>query len=333
MKKKLKVLIVLFVAMMILVGCSSQDNSSDGQDSTEYEHFVGFSANTFSDNWMVTTSEELEELCTNAGYRYTALGAEGVAATQVSQIENMVTMGCDYLVVSPVDPDALHDVLKDASSKGVKIVMTGHQYDDDEPFVISVSGDQREFGASAAKAAAAWIDETFPDAEDGSVEVALFINSTYETFVERADGMADVEKLTSKAKIVETYDLIGQADANTKVQEYTDQLLMSHPNIKVIVSHSSDYGNAIDEVIMRTAGLDTDNMGIFSCDWLVATADSLKASSEGKSVIRAFIDSGNYTKDLFNALTGELATDENGIAWINFYTWTVDNVDEAYAIH
>ena len=333
MKKKLKVLIVLFVAMMILVGCSSQDNSSDGQDSTEYEHFVGFSANTFSDNWMVTTSEELEELCTNAGYRYTALGAEGVAATQVSQIENMVTMGCDYLVVSPVDPDALHDVLKDASSKGVKIVMTGHQYDDDEPFVISVSGDQREFGASAAKAAAAWIDETFPDAEDGSVEVALFINSTYETFVERADGMADVEKLTSKAKIVETYDLIGQADANTKVQEYTDQLLMSHPNIKVIVSHSSDYGNAIDEVIMRTAGLDTDNMGIFSCDWLEATADSLKASSEGKSVIRAFIDSGNYTKDLFNALTGELATDEKGIAWINFYTWTVDNVDEAYAIH
>ncbi len=333
MKKKLKVLIVLFVAMMILVGCSSQDNSSDGQDSTEYEHFVGFSANTFSDNWMVTTSEELEELCRNAGYRYTALGAEGVAATQVSQIENMVTMGCDYLVVSPVDPDALHDVLKDASSKGVKIVMTGHQYDDDEPFAISVSGDQREFGASAAKAAAAWIDETFPDAEDGSVEVALFINSTYETFVERADGMADIEKLTSKAKIVETYDLIGQADANTKVQEYTDQLLMSHPNIKVIISHSSDYGNAIDEVIMRTAGLDTDNMGIFSCDWLEATADSLKASSEGKSVIRAFIDSGNYTKDLFNALTGELATDENGIAWINFYTWTVDNVDEAYAIH
>lgn len=76
--------------------------------------------------------------------------------------------------------------------------------------------------------AADWIDASFPDAEDGSIEVAVFENSSNDLFQQRAEGLKQVEELTSKAKIVEVYDLAGQQNSGAKCQEYADALFLSH---------------------------------------------------------------------------------------------------------
>ncbi|MCR5229649.1 MAG: substrate-binding domain-containing protein [Solobacterium sp.] len=335
----------LFLAVLLvfgLVGCSSgqsSSGSSTGSDTgnapaaAEAEHFVGFSAMTFGDNWMVNTDAKLKEICDAKGFKYTAMGAEGVAATQVNQIENMVTQGCDIILITPLDIDALHDTIKAASEKGVTCVYIGDPYAGEDPFCICLNVDQREFGSQAAKAAAEWIDATYPDAADGSVEVAVFQNSSNDAFVLRADGLHDVEKFTKKAKIVETYDLVGQSNANAMCQEYTDQLLMKHPDVKAIVSHSSDFGNAIDEVIMRTASVDPTTMGIFADDWLQAAADAVKSSKDGGSAFRAFIDSGEAAQAFMEAALGELEMNDQKQAMMKLYTFTADNIDEAYALH
>ncbi|MBR4162733.1 MAG: substrate-binding domain-containing protein [Solobacterium sp.] len=338
MKKLLKVACALGMTLS-LAACGANNstaaNTTSATETTEGEagHFVGFSAMTMGDAWMVQTGDQIKKVCDENGWKFEMQGAEGVAATQVSQIENMVTMGCDIILITPLDIDALHDVMKDANDKGVTCVYIGDPFEGEEPFSICVNVDQRDYGSQAAKAAADWIEATYPDAADGSIEVAIFQNSQVEAFVLRADGMHDIEKFTSKAKVVETYDLVGQANMNAMCQEYTDELLMKHPDVKVIISHSSDFGNAIDEVIMRTGTVDPTTMGIFADDWLEAAADAIKSSTEGKSAFRAFIDSGESSKALLDAGLGLVQPDENCQVMMELHTFTAENIDGAYALH
>ena len=338
MKKVAKLFLMLALVLAVLTGCASEktEPAAEGNAETETktaEHFIGFSAMTFSDNWMVTTSDGLEAYCKERGYDYTKASAEGVAAEQVNQIENMITQGCDVILITPLDIEALHDVMKKAHDQGVTCVYIGDPFEGEEPFAICLNVDQREFGSRAAKAAAEWIDKTYPDAADGSIEVAVFQEGSQDAFLARADGLHDVEKFTKKAKIVETYDLVGQANPKAKAQEYTDQLLLKHPDVKVIISHSADYGNAIDEVIMRTAGVDPTTMGIFACDWLEAAANAVEQSAEGKSAFRAFVESGDFTLAFLQAGVGELEINEKMQALMPLYTITAENIQDAYKMH
>ena len=338
MKKVAKLFLMLALVLAVLTGCASEkaepaENGNTETETKSAEHFIGFSAMTFSDNWMVTTSDGLEAYCKERGYDYTKASAEGVAATQVNQIENMITQGCDVILITPLDIEALHDVMKKAHDQGVTCVYIGDPFEGEEPFAICLNVDQREFGSRAAKAAAEWIDKTYPDAADGSIEVAVFQEGSQDAFLARADGLHDVEKFTKKAKIVETYDLVGQANPKAKAQEYTDQLLLKHPDVKVIISHSADYGTAIDEVIMRTAGVDPTTMGIFACDWLEAAANAVEQSVEGKSAFRAFVESGDFTLAFLQAGVGELEINDKMQAIMPLYTITAENIQDAYKMH
>lgn len=352
MKKKCLAMAMAAMMMLgLLAGCQSASSgtaeSSGAADSSESaaeqttsetaadgaEHFIGYSCMTFEDAYLVDTGNKLRELCEENGYQYTEMGAEGVASKQVEQIENMVTMGCDIICVCPIDVDALLDTFTKAREQGVRIVFVGDPLDNRDAFDVAVNVSQYDFGATAAQAAADWIDATFPDAADGSIEVAIFENTSQEVFQQRAEGLKSIEQLTSKAKIIETYDLAGQQNSGAKCQEYADALFLSHPECKVILSHSSDYATSIDEVVMRVAGLDVQQVGIFSCDWLQAAADSIKASPEGGSTIRAIIDSGDLGVVMFNAAMGNIEVDENGFASMPLTTVTAENVDDAIASH
>ena len=349
-KKYLAALMAAAMMLGLFTGCQSAPSStpasqgdsapasaSTGEPASEQteggEHFVGYSCMTFEDAYLVDTGNKLRELCEENGYQYTEMGAEGVASKQVEQIENMVTMGCDIICVCPIDVDALQDTFTKAREQGVRIVFVGDPLDTRDAFDVAVNVSQYDFGVSAAQAAADWIDATFPDAADGSIEVAIFENSSNDLFQQRAEGLKMVEQLTSKAKIVETYDLAGQQNSGAKCQEYADALFLSHPDCKVIISHSADYATSIDEVVLRTAGLDVQQIGIFGCDWLQAAADSIKLNAEGGSTIRAIIDSGDLGVVMFNAATGALEVDENGFAPMPLTTVTAENVDDAIALH
>lgn len=302
----------------------SADSNQDGKV------VIGYSASSLSDNYMVETSEKLQKLCEGYGYEYTVMGAEGVTAKQIEQIENMVTMGCDWIYAMILDPDAMEEVFRKAEEQNTHIVYIGTAYEDPSVFTAALAAAQYDFGYQAAEAAAQWIDENYPDAEDGTVEVAVFKNSILEDFQKRADGFAQIETLNSKAKIVETYDLVGQDAAAAKCQEYTDQLFMKHPDVKVILSHSSDYGTAIDEVIMRTPALDPETIGLFSDDWLIPAANGIKDSVEGKSTFRALVASGDLNQLVMDLIRGEVLPDEEKYVYIPMYTFDAANIDEAF---
>lgn len=310
-----------------------KDDTEAQADKDSGDLYIGFSAMSFDDAYLVETGNTLRALCEERGIEYTEIGADGQAAKQAEQIENLASMGVNKILVTPIDIGALTDVFRRVRSQGCEVIFVGDPLDEQDSFDAAINVDQYQFGYDAAKAAADWIDKTFPDAEDGSIEVAVFVNTMAEPFEKRAGGLKEIEKLTSKAKIVEIYDTTGQTNANAKCQEYADMMFVSHPDVKVVLAHSSDYATAIDEVVLRTNGVDASQFGIFSCDWLAAAAESIKVSGDNQSVIRGLVDSGDLGKSMFDVAVGDSKADENGYFQIPLSTITLENVDEALSSH
>lgn len=66
--------------------------------------------------------ENMKKLLEEAGYKVDLQYASNDVATQVSQIENMISNGCDLLVVASIDGNSLGTPLQAAKDAGVKVI-------------------------------------------------------------------------------------------------------------------------------------------------------------------------------------------------------------------
>ena len=65
---------------------------------------------------------KLQEILDENGYEATIVGCEENASTQISQIENFITSGCDMIMVHPHDADAVEASCKNALDAGIKVM-------------------------------------------------------------------------------------------------------------------------------------------------------------------------------------------------------------------
>ena len=64
----------------------------------------------------------MQQLLQENGYSVDLQYASNDIATQVNQIENMISEGCKVIVIAPIEPDSLTSVLEQASKKKVYII-------------------------------------------------------------------------------------------------------------------------------------------------------------------------------------------------------------------
>ena len=72
-------------------------------------------------HWAGVMSK-LQEILDENGYEATIVGCEENASTQISQIENFITSGCDMIMVHPHDADAVEESCKQALDAGIKVM-------------------------------------------------------------------------------------------------------------------------------------------------------------------------------------------------------------------
>lgn len=135
MKKKiLSMLLVSALGMSLLAGCGTSgevaDKGSSGQNTESSDTGGGSSDKKLIGVAMPTKDlqrwnqdgsnmkQELEE----AGYEVDLQYASNEPATQVSQLENMISKGCDLLVVAAIDGSTLGEPLKQAKENGIPVI-------------------------------------------------------------------------------------------------------------------------------------------------------------------------------------------------------------------
>lgn len=292
---------------------------------------IGFSTMTLASEFFSVLDEDAHKYLEADGYEVITLSCEMNAATQVSDIENLISMDCDAILVFAVDPGAIQDVCAKAMEAGIKVFPLATSFDNRDAYTYIMGTDQYASGANCAKMTAAWIDATFPDAEDGSVEVAIIGNTSSAEAVARTDGFYTIEQETSKAKVVEMFDLTGATDTNIKAQEYADVITSKYPNVKAVIAYGVDSELGANEVFMRDSNLDREHFGIFGVDTSQVGYEQIKLSVTNDSLIRGTVNLGDdLAMDVYELITGQLddLADADGYIFKPSTAVDVSNVDD-----
>ena len=127
--KKIAGLACAAVMALSLIGCNAitidgEDNtvSSENEGGITGNESIGFSVSTLNNPFFVTLSEGAKEKAEEEGAELIVVDAGDEAAKQASDIEDLISKNISVLIVNPVDSDAVAPAVKDAVSKGIKVI-------------------------------------------------------------------------------------------------------------------------------------------------------------------------------------------------------------------
>ena len=112
-KKLLAVLLCIALVSSFMVGCQGADGGKQK---------VGVAMPTKDLQRWNQDGANMKSSLEEAGYAVDLQYANDDVATQVSQIENMITSGCDVLVIASIDGGSLGTVLADAKEKKIPVI-------------------------------------------------------------------------------------------------------------------------------------------------------------------------------------------------------------------
>lgn len=284
---------------------------------------VGFSAVTLDSEFFVNMANQIEAYLEPYGVDFTALSADANAATQIENIENFTTMGMDVVVMFLVDNEALVDTLVKARQNGVYIIVIGTILENKDAVDACINVDQAESGEVAAKQMAAWVDATFPDAEDGSIEIAVMTARTNDSGISRSDAMLKVAEYSSKIKMVGEYEVPGENDS-VLAQQYAETIFTQYPNVKGILCYGSDMAVGANEIALQKAA-NVAEFCIVTVDTPTVILEGIKASENNESVIRATVALGAGTPyTIYQLISGEWADQIGEDKWFREPCYEVD---------
>jgi len=315
MKKVVSFLLVVSMLLLLLAGCSSKSTSTtatttDTSTSTK-KKTVGFCLPYTTNSFMAGLSDGVKKAFEDKGMDCQIASADGDSTKQINQVENFVSSKTDLIIIMAVNPSGITDSLKKARAAGTKVLAIGT---DTGEYDMVMKTDEKNAGHLIAEEAAQWIAKTFPDAKDKSVNVAILENRDDPEASKRADGLQDIETLSSKAKIVKT---VGTGVTTDDGQKAAENLFQTNPDIKVIICNNSGMGLGVNAYVMTqgSAVKDKSKFATFGSDADDHSIAAVKDSATNKSVLRGILQVGGSLEDIV-----KLATD-NGIKVINNGTY------------
>ena len=124
--KKLVSIGLIAVMAMSLAACSdgsgSSSSSSEEKTTEDGSGKIGVAMPTKDLQRWNQDGENMKKQLEEAGYEVDLQYASNDVATQVSQIENMISGGCDALVIASIDGESLGTPLKTAEEEGIPVI-------------------------------------------------------------------------------------------------------------------------------------------------------------------------------------------------------------------
>ena len=333
MKKKI-VSILLCVTMVaaMAVGCGSKDGGSDSKsesgDSKDKKCKVGITIQSLSNAYWAGVMGKLEEQLKDKGWDYTLIDCEDNSATQVSQIENFITSGCDLIMVHPSDAKAVENICKEALDADIKVMCW------DDPMENTTANwvlDNTELGKEIGKTAAEFINDKFT--ADDKAQVTVIGYPSTKVLKERADGIKEGLKENCK----DNYEVIAEVDGleAPEAQSNVESVLSAHTDANVFVGVGAGAMIGSNEALLQKYGKGKipENVGVITTDVTEQQLNSLKAGNEAVRSIVGFVGSNEDTakacmKMYERILSGEKFEGDDHNVYRTIKPITTDNIDE-----
>ena len=325
MKKWLTLLLALAM-VFTLVACGGETGNEAGQepqgtesDPTSNETvntediYVGISINALDAINNQQTYDLLQQKCEKAGYKYAATNANGDATQQSTDIENLVQMGCNYIVVANGDTDGLTGAVQEAAAKGVRIISLESGYIDG----ISAYFAKNDFALGSAMYMMLAGDMGY------NGEIIATGHTGHPAIRARVDVQnAMLEEYTNIKEV--TFVETGYPGTTELAYNGCETALQQHPNVKTIWCtfdlEALGAAQACEDLGMK-------DVKIVGAD---GELDVLKMIKDGKYIVATSTADLEATTDDIIATIGELAATGTTQMFheMPFIFITADNVDE-----
>lgn len=318
MKKVLSMMLAGTMAVMALTGCSSGPNTTAGtaqttaatqaasaegtEKSSEAEGTaaagevkdikgmtVGYCMPNTAESFLAWLSNGVQEKFKADGVKVDIANAAGDATTQISQIENFATSKTNLIIVMAVDPSGVADAIKRAQAAGSKVMVAGS---DPGAYDAIMYTDQYKDGTMIAEMGSDWINKTFPDAAEGSIEIAVLEDRSTSEATQRCEGINTITQLNKKVKVVQT---VGSIKDNQAAQAAMENIMQTNPDVKMVLSYNSAAAMGVNEYAMRpgSAVKDASKFAVFCSDSDDAALAEIADSAADKAVLRGLVKFGS----------------------------------------
>ena len=297
--KKMKKLTaaVLTVGMLAAMPASTVLAEDEG-------YSVGFVTFGLGGDFFQSLADTFVETMEGAGWEAQYADGQYDPSVQMEAAENFIAMGVDVLVLWSVAPESMDATVEKAMDAGIKVISFVAETSEYDALMVSEDADLAD---NCAKLAAKWIDETYADAEDHSVPVAVLSCRTADTGVVQADELIKIEEFSQKAKF-ETEVECQDEDMQTGLSA-TENLYTSNPDIKVFLTAHNGLALGINSYFtgLSSPVTEYDDMAIFAINGDSASGEIIKSSVDGESPFRCMVLTGSVqdtADELLEVCTG-----------------------------
>ncbi len=289
-KKVLSAILVIAMMATMLMGCAKEEAPAEEEAEGSAVPKIGITIQSLKNDYWAGVMGKLEEILKEAGWEYTLIDCEDNAATQVTQIENFITDGCEFIMVHPSDAAAVEGICGEALAAGIKVMCW------DDPMENTTANwvlDNTALGAEIGKTAAAFINEHYT--ADAPAKVVTIGYPSTKVLLERENGIkAGLEEACNPGvyEIVASVEGIETNDALTNCET----ALSANPDATVFVGVGAGAMLGANEALLQTyggAGNIPENVGVITTDVTMQQLEGLKA---GDQAIRAIVgfEGSNY---------------------------------------
>ena len=275
--------------------------------------------NTYWAGVMTALQEQLDEL----GANITIVACDDSSATQIGQVENFISSGCDLIMIHPSDAAAVEDVAKEAQDAGIKVMCW------DDPMTNTDGNwilNNTDLGIAIGELTGEFINEHYDEDNKAQVTVIGYPQTTI--LKEREEGILEGMANVADGK----YEVIANQaaiDANA-AQTAMETILIAHPDCKVVTGIGAGAMIGADEALnIQTGGNIPEDMAVITTDVTKQQLEQLADPAYPAKGIIGFEgsdeDTANACASMFALILGDALENQNvfrGVAPI-----TLDNVD------
>lgn len=207
-------LLALNIVLIILFFQAGYTKKDYSVNQKENAHLIGASYMTMNNEFYKIMSEEISARVEAEGDRMVLRDPALDADRQVQQIAEMLDMGIDVLVVTPVEQKSLADVLERAKEQGVKIVVADTNVDNENWADCTITSDNYNAGKI--------VGEYFIQ-QNQNAKLIIMTHEAARSGQDRVQGFLDVAEGQRGIEIVQKIECEGQLEtAMPRLQEAID---------------------------------------------------------------------------------------------------------------
>jgi len=297
---------VIIFTSLILANCMKEDYSLNQKRNS---YLIGTSYMTMNNEFYKIISEEINARVEVEGDRLILRDPALNVKRQIEQIEEMLELGADVLVITPVEWESLTSILTYAKKKGVIIVVVDTDVYDTDLVDCTITSDNYKAGVIVGKYFLKQCKEA---------QLIVMTHETAKSGQDRVQGFIDTISKQSGIKVVEKIECEGQLEiAMPRLQKvidegvYFDNVFCLNDLASVGVVAALEENHMLDKVDVYGVDASPDSKALIKENMMKASVAQFPSEigSKAADVIYSLLNGKEVEKSIL--IPVELITQEN----------------------